>query len=218
MKIYFISGLGADRRAFQRIQLPAGFDAVHVEWQPVRGGEGIEEYAAMLASQIDPKEPFILAGLSFGGIMAVEICKFLAPVKLLLFSTVRTRDQLPYSYRLAGYLQLHRLLPRQLLPFSLPYLYWFFGPLNAEGKLLVASFLRNTDYTYLKWALGQISRWKNTSLLDNTIHIHGEIDRAFPCRLVAADYVIPAAGHFCVFTHAGAVNAILKAELEPLLI
>ncbi|HUH33128.1 MAG TPA: alpha/beta hydrolase, partial [Daejeonella sp.] len=152
-------------------------------------------------------------GLSFGGMIAIEISKFLKPEKLILFSTVKTRLELPSLYRLAGKLRLYKLLPDRAPTYALGYLNWFFGPLDQEGRALIAAFQRQTDPVFLKWALKQISRWRNNTSISPHIHIHGSKDRAFPVKLTNADYVVRGSGHLCVFTNAAEVNEILVKEL-----
>ncbi|MGV3508112.1 MAG: alpha/beta fold hydrolase [Sphingobacteriaceae bacterium] len=214
MKIYFLSGLGADKRAFERIKLPPGYDMCHIPWRKLKGNETINEYARQLSKEINNTEPFMLAGLSFGGIMATEISKFIKPQRLILFSTVKTRKELPLLYRLAGKLKLYKVLPVVLLPLLLPFFYWFFGPLDKAGRRLVSAFLKETDPVLLKWSLGKISCWQNIELIESCLHIHGNRDRAFPVRLTKPDYTIIGGGHFCVLTHAAEINQILLKELS----
>lgn len=217
MIIYFISGLGADERAFQKIRLPDGYEMRHIPWEPVRGDETIGEYARVLSVSIDNSKPFMLAGLSFGGIIASEISKFLKPVKLILFSSVMTRRELPGIYRMAGKPNFERLLPDAFLKLSRPLLYWFLSPLDQESRALIASFLKKTDPVFLRWALGQISRWQNDVIFEQHLHIHGDRDRIFPIALTHADYVIHGGGHFSIITHAEEVNLFLKKELPIIL-
>ena len=214
MTVYFISGLGADERAFQRIRLPAGFEIRHIPWLPVKGDETIEGYARQMAAAIEPGKPFMLAGLSFGGMMATEISKFLKPEKLILFSTVKCRQELPSIYLRAGRLGLYRFLRKTRIPLSLPFLHWFFGPLDAESRRLIDSFRDQIEPGYLRWSLKQISCWQNRDIFNPHVQIHGERDRAFPKSLVKANYVIGKAGHLCVFSHAEEVNRILRKELS----
>jgi len=214
MVVYFISGLGADERAFQRIRLPAGYQIQHIPWEPVKGNETIEAYARQLAKKIDSSKPFMLAGLSFGGLLAVEISKLLKPEKLILFSTVETREELPAVYRLAGRFRVYKLLPHVVPTYALRFLYWFFGPLDQDGRNLIAAFQKQTDPLFLRWALMQISRWQNNTSTSSRIHIHGSRDRTFPVRLTHANYVVEGSGHLCVFTSANEVNKILEKELS----
>ena len=212
--IYFLSGLGADERVFARLNLPPGYQMQLIPWEKVKGNETLEEYARHLARTIDASKPFLLAGLSFGGIVAAEICKFLKPKKLILFSTVATGQELRRIYRLAGSLRLYRLVSNIYMRLTLPFAYWFFGPLDNEGKKLINDYVLMNEGVYLRWALGQISCWKNSEIYHPHIRIHGSLDRAFPLDLLNdVDYVIEGGGHTCVFTHATEVNEILMKEL-----
>lgn len=69
--IYCVSGLGADERVFQKLKFQ-GYQPVHICWVEPNLEESIAEYAKRLTIQIKSERP-ILIGLSFGGIMAVEI-------------------------------------------------------------------------------------------------------------------------------------------------
>jgi pimeloyl-ACP methyl ester carboxylesterase len=214
MIIYFLSGLGADERIFQKLYLPPGYEMRHIHWEAVQVNQTLESYANQLARHIDQSEPFLLAGLSFGGIVAAEISKFLRPEKLILFSSTMTRFQLPKIYRLAGKLYSDRLLPDRQILLPLQFLYWFFGPVDHESRKLIASYLKRSDPVFLRWALGQISRWHNEHAYEPHVHIHGSRDRVFPVSLTKADYVIDGGGHFSVITHADEINSILMKELE----
>ena len=87
MNLYFISGLGADKRVFQKLILPEVFIIHHIEWLPLRKtGNHSSRTVRQLSAQIDTTKPFSLVGLSFGGVIAVEMSKFLSPVQTVLIS------------------------------------------------------------------------------------------------------------------------------------
>ena len=77
MNIYFISGLGADRRAFERLKLPGEFSLHYLEWIKPRIKESLNEYAKRLADTIDTAKPFSIVGLSMGGMIASAMTQFL---------------------------------------------------------------------------------------------------------------------------------------------
>lgn len=214
MNVYFISGLGADERIFKNISLPSGYEMKHIPWQPATMEESIQGYARRLARDIDENEPFILAGLSFGGLVAIEISKFLKPEKLILFSTVETRKELPEIYRLAGKLSLYRFVPVSGYFLRLPIMDWLFGPLDESAKILLRDFIEDYDPIFMKWAIKELTKWQNLDVFKPHVHIQGSIDKLFPLRLLNPNYVIPNAGHLCVFTHANQVNEILRRELQ----
>ena len=214
MTIYFLSGLGADERAFKNIRVPAGYEMRHIPLEPLDGQETFEAYCRKLAAHIDSSKPFILAGLSFGGMAAIEISKFMKPEKLILISTIVTRNEIPRLYRMAGKLKIERFLPAALIPVSLPFLYWFFSPADKAARELIASFLEQSDPAYLRWAFGHISRWQNENILTPHIRIHGSRDKVFPIKLIHAGHVIKGSGHLSVLTDAEEINQILRKELE----
>jgi hypothetical protein len=57
MKTYFISGIAPDGRIFRHIRLPAGFEAVYLDWIKPQPEESIENYAYRLAEKINKDEP-----------------------------------------------------------------------------------------------------------------------------------------------------------------
>ena len=72
-KIYLISGLGADERAFQHLDLRA-YDVIYIAWIEALKKETLAHYAGRLLAQVSTKKP-ILIGLSFGGMIAIEMAK-----------------------------------------------------------------------------------------------------------------------------------------------
>jgi pimeloyl-ACP methyl ester carboxylesterase len=185
-----------------------------IAWEPVKNSDSLEKYARQMALHIDASKPFMLAGLSFGGIVATEICRFLKPQLLILFSTVATKFEMRSVYRFAGKLRLYKFLPTVFMKPFLPLAYWFFGPLDQEGKLLIKDYVLKIDGSYLRWALGKISNWQNEEVFIPHIRIHGTDDRAFPLKSLTADSFISGGGHICVFTHAEEASEKLRYELE----
>ena len=108
-KIFIFSGLGADQRVFQKLDF-SGFDVTFVNWIIPFEKETIEHYAARLLDQISGKNP-ILVGLSFGGIMAVEVAKQIETKKIILIASAKTKDEIPFYFQIAGKLNLQKLLP-----------------------------------------------------------------------------------------------------------
>ena len=79
MKIYCISGLGADHTVFDRLDING--EKVCISWIPSFEWESLKDYARRLTAQVDTSEPFLLLGVSFGGMLAVEMNKFISPEK-----------------------------------------------------------------------------------------------------------------------------------------
>lgn len=86
--IYLLSGLGADKSAFNFIDL-SDFNANHIEWVNPAENEQIENYAKRLSKQIQTDNPIVI-GVSFGGIMAIEIAKLVKTEKIIVISSVKS--------------------------------------------------------------------------------------------------------------------------------
>ena len=96
MKLYVISGLGADKRVFQYLTL--NYELIPIDQINPQGNESIKTYSIRLAQKIDTSEKFGIVGVSFGGLVAVEISKQLKPAITILISSVETRGELRQIY------------------------------------------------------------------------------------------------------------------------
>lgn len=96
-KYYVFSGLGADERVFKNLSFGEA-EVEHIHWIPPLTTETLAQYAQRIAQRITTPHP-VLVGLSFGGMVAVEIAKILPVEKVILISSAKTRDELPPSYR-----------------------------------------------------------------------------------------------------------------------
>jgi pimeloyl-ACP methyl ester carboxylesterase len=212
MKVYFISGLGADGRVFRHMQLPAGFEAVFLEWIKPLKDEPLHDYALRLAEKINSDEPFVLAGLSMGGMLATEIARKYPPEMLILISSVPCSGHLPFYYRGVGRVGLHKLVPVSLLK-SASFIKRFFTAEKNEDKLLIRQLIRDTDPAFIRWALDAIVKWKCDAYTGKIIHIHGKGDAILPLRFTKPTHVISRAGHMMVLTKANEINVILGSIL-----
>lgn len=211
--VYLISGLGADQRLFQKLVFPDACRPIPIDWIPPVDGESMGAYALRLSQVIDRSQPFYLIGLSFGGMVACEMARFLNPVGTIIISSASTAREIPWYYRLAGKLRLPRLLPMAALKWVTPFTYWFFGAATAEEKKLLKQVIRDTDKQFVRWAILALTCWKNQDRPQNIFHIHGACDKILPAACVKADQLIAGGGHLMVFSQAAALSDILAAKL-----
>ena len=209
--LYLFSGLGADERVFQRLDL-SGFTVVFIQWLVPHDKETMEQYAARLLDQIQSTKPTLI-GLSFGGIIAVEVARQIDTEQVILISSAKTKNEIPFYYRLAGKLNLHKLLPVALLKRSNFITDWFFGVNSAFEKQLLKQILADTDPAFLKWAIDKVVKWKNQALTPNLFHIHGTGDRILPAGFVASDAIVKDGGHFMIGNKAEELNQILQQQI-----
>jgi pimeloyl-ACP methyl ester carboxylesterase len=210
--IYLFSGLGADERIFQKLDF-SGYFVSFIRWEVPMKKESIEHYAARLINQITTDRP-ILIGLSFGGLIAIEIAKQIETEKVILISSARTKKEIPTFYRLGGKLRLQKLLPLQLLKGKNLFSDWVFRDASDSEKQLLKSIFSDTNSTFLKWAIDKAVSWKNETCLKNITHIHGTSDRIFPIRLVTCDVKVENGGHLLTLKNAEEISGILKTILS----
>lgn len=207
-KIYVLSGLGADHRVFQNIDF-GKHDVKFIQWIVPEKKETIESYASRIAEQIDVPNPIII-GLSFGGIMAVELAKQIQLKQLILISSAKNRFDIPWFYRFIGKLRFHCLMHVNLMSNANRITYWLFGTESLEEKALLKLILKETNRTYLKWAIHQIVTWKNLEFSDEIFHFHGTNDRLLPKPNSNINETIVGGGHFMILNKSSEIHTILN--------
>jgi pimeloyl-ACP methyl ester carboxylesterase len=208
--IYVFSGLGADERVFKNIHF-GNNNIIHINWIVPKVKESIEDYALRLSEKITTPKP-ILLGLSFGGMIAIEIAKYIETEKIILVSSSKNKKEIPFYYRLAGKFYLHKLIRASVLVKANKLTNRFFSARTSEDKKLMAAMLKVTDVQFLNWAVDKIVHLKNEVVHKNVIHIHGTADRILPFRFVKADIVIKGGSHLMIVNKAKQVQEkILEA-------
>ncbi|UKN02731.1 alpha/beta hydrolase [Paracrocinitomix mangrovi] len=207
MKLYCLSGLGVDHRAFQNLQLE-GVEMVHIAWIPPQKKESLKSYAQRLFESQNIPEDYNLIGVSFGGMIAQEFAKIRKPKNLFLISTIRNKSELPFKLKIAGNLRLDKIAPILLLKSGNALTYYFFGVKKVEDKALLKQILKDTNGKFLRWAMRAILNWDKTENVGGT-SIHGTKDRILKNH--STEHPILGAGHFMIVTHADEVkDAVMK--------
>ena len=213
MKVYFISGLGSDRSMFKYIRLPEGYTEEHLDWISPEKNESLQNYAARLSSSIDLSSPFIIVGLSLGGMLAVEISKQFSPVKTILISSIPCRDHLPVYFKIIGKLSIHKMVPVSVIKRVALMKRKFTSERSADKKLL-SDAIRNSDPVFIKWGMNAVLNWTNKLPPQNYIHIHGSRDEVLPIMFTKPTHIIKGGSHLMVFTKARQLNSIIAEVLS----
>lgn len=212
MKCYCISGLGADKRVFEYVDI--GLELIHIEWLKPNKRESLFSYSKRLSEQIDSSKPFILLGLSFGGIIACEISKILTPKMTILISSISTKQKLPKLYTTIGLTRAYRLVPSFLYKAVTPLTYWLFGVNNKKEKKLLKAIIKSSDTKLAKWSVEKILNKEKITPPNNLIHIHGTNDRLLPCTNTTNVYLIEDGGHFMIYQKYNLINQQIIDKLR----
>lgn len=213
MKLYGISGLGADKRVFQFLKLDHAL--VTIDWITPTLGENIKEYSARLAQKISEKEQFGIIGVSFGGLVAVEISKILKPDLTILISSAETSNELRTIYRIFGKTKIAKRLPKQLFDPPRALANWAFG---TKHQKLLGEILDDTDLDFAKWAVNELLNWNNQEKLTNPVlKIGGTNDKLIPTKETKNTKIIDQGAHFMIVDHAIEISQIINEEIESYL-
>ena len=228
-QLLLLPGLAADRRllAPQRAAAP---DLAVPDWLPPRPEEGLPAYAKRCAeawvfgdgTAASPDRPFRLGGVSFGGMVALEIGRALLdagapPAGVFLIASCRSRDAVTGGFRLRA--SAGSLLPAGAVRAVLG----GFGArrfarregLTGDWPATLAAMGRDTNVPALFRFARMAAAWDLSAGEAArpgfpVYQIHGERDPVIPCRPQDCDVVLPGAGHLINVTHADAVNRFLQ--------
>lgn len=206
--VYFISGLGADKRVFSFLDL-SFCQPVFIDWIKPLKKESLAEYAIRLRQQINEKEP-VVVGISFGGMLATEMAKAEQGLKAIILSSNKVSSEFPSYLRSGKYMPIYKLLPPLLLQRATLLLSGFLGAKSAQSKRMLDQIIRDADPHFLQWAISAILSWKNTVIPGNLIHIHGTNDKLLPYKLVKADHTIKNGTHVMPMDDHREISTLLK--------
>lgn len=209
MKIYGISGLGADKRVFDFLTLENEF--IPIDWITPHKNEPIKDYSKRLSSVIDIENDFCLIGVSFGGLIATEISQILNPKTTILISSAHTKNELRPIFRWFGKTQLIRVIPTFL--FDPPRLIakYIFGAKNTK---LLSDILDDTDLSFAKWAVNELTNWRNTTQLKNVLKINGTKDKLIPPKGNTKMELIDKGEHFMIVDRANEISKIINDKIK----
>lgn len=206
---YLIPGLGADERVFQRWQLVG---QVHImSWlSPQSATEPLAHYAARLAAAVPVAQACWLVGVSFGGLLALEIAQLRPLARVVLVSSLAGPHELPWPLRVARATGLDRLVPPTLLQKLPRAAKWAFGVKTKGEYVLLRQIIADTDPAFAQWAIGQLLRWRGVPGPGPTARLHGTHDRLLPPPAASIDCLVAGAGHFLVVSHATQISQFLN--------
>ena len=213
MKIFALSGLGADERVFEYLTLD--FELVPIKWLHPTKNETIVAYTTRLIKHygLQKETDFGVLGVSFGGLISAEISKQIMPKFTILISSVETKKELPGILRLIGKSRIINLIPAKLLNPPKTIAHYLFGAQNIK---LLNSILDDTDLSFAKWAIKALVNWQNQTTLHNLIKISGSKDKLFPPK-GKNDILIEKGEHFMIVDRAAEISDIINYKMKSLM-
>jgi len=211
--IYLFPGQGADARLFKHLKLPPGYDTVHISYPVPEKRESLPEYATRFIGQIDTTSPFILLGVSLGGMICTELSDTLQALRTIVISSAKTTEELPRRYTFQQDLPLNRMIPKRLTKGGARLLQGIVEPDRKYDKETFKDMLKSKDPLYLKRTVDMIINWEITEFPEQIVHIHGDKDHTIPIKNIDYTILLEGGSHMMILTRAEEINKIIAEIL-----
>ena len=210
--IYLLPGQGADCRLFKYIEFP--YDTVHLEFPVPEKKTTLREYAHGFIPSIDTSKPFILIGVSLGGMICSELTDTLEPDLTIVISSAKYRAELPGRYKFQKTIPLNKIIPKGMTKWGAKVLAPIVEPARKQDKETFRSMIEAKDPAYIKRTVDMVINWNKEGYNDRIIHIHGDRDHTLPHRKVRYDYLVENGTHMMVYIRGDEVSRLINEILQ----
>ncbi len=210
--LYLLPGLGLSVNYFDSLSFPDYCQVNAIALIQPAGKESLQSYAGRLTQHIEAGVPFVLMGMSFGGVLAQEMAKIRRPEAIILLSTIQHSTDLPWYFQLGHKVRLSKILPYRLVEKYIRLLRTFD---SKENQILYDN--STVSANFLIWSLDKILNWRPAGTNVPCYQVHGGRDRLLPCRYKEKMFVIPRAKHLLLPEKHREVSEITSAIFSELL-
>lgn len=197
LPLFLIPGMSPEFSIYSRL-LPLLPKATVVDFLKPAASESLKCYAARMAEGI-PSQCF-LVGVSFGGMLAMEISRIVRPAGCVVISSVLTPSELPpwlRAWRIAGGRGCGNVLravgaSAAIVP----------GAIRTRSTIRLTKLSGNAG-AWHRWATAAVLGWKADlePFPSPLLRIHGDRDTTFPIRYTRPGVVINGAPHDLPYFH-----------------
>jgi pimeloyl-ACP methyl ester carboxylesterase len=213
--IYGFPGQGSNKHIFDSITLDSSFNMVITEYGTPDQGASLNTFAKQLSAQIDTTKPFILLGVSLGGMICAELVEILNPLKTIIISSAKNRMELPNRYKFQKMIPLHELFPGNFILASAKVLQPIVEPDRNKNKKTFKEMLKSKNSKYMKRTVKLIINWDRTSNTKKIYHIHGDNDHTLPIKNIKSpDYIVKKGSHMMTLTNGKKISELLNQVLK----
>lgn len=211
-----LPGLGTDRRIFGGLRVEGWHFYTPQLPLPLRR-ETFGSYAARLADSIAAEtqlpEPWAVIGVSFGGMLAVELAEHVRTQPLVLISSNKCRQEFPPRLRAFRYTGIPQVAPARALHAIVRYAPHVARRLTPEQLAEWDDMVRNYPPALLKWAANRILGWQRRDPPVHALHLHGTHDHLLPYSRVCNATPLEGANHFSIMRRHDDLNRWLREVL-----
>ena len=137
--------MGADERAFSNLKI-LNHTLVYLPWLQPLEKETIEDYAKRMCAGIKEQNP-VLMGLSFGGMLCIEISKLIQVDKIIIISSVKSSKELPGWMKRSAKLGINKYFSMRSRKILEPIQNRFLGVSTPDEKAMIRNY-RKKELVY----------------------------------------------------------------------
>ena len=198
-------GMAANSKIFDFISLPENFNIHYLEWEMPLSKESIQEYSSRISKKIKGKN-IVLIGVSFGGIVVQEISKFIKTHKIIIISSIKTKNELPLMMQLGRKTKAYKFFNVKWIDDFESLALFVFGPIIKNRIELYRKYLSVRDKNYLNWSIDKLVNWNQKNPPKKIIHIHGVNDLVFPSVYIKKAIFLKGGTHAIILRKASWFN------------
>lgn len=207
--------MGADTRLFNNLGPIHSYELIPLAYIHPQQSRTLGDYAQLLAEYYTFEEPFMLGGISMGGMIAQEMAQLIKPKALVLISTATSQLEMPLLFVWARKLRLASLFHKPSLE-AIAKFADHFTIKSAEGRRLFLEMLHDSDPDLMRFGATSIVNWVPPQNFLPTIRIHGTNDRVFSASKVTDATMIEGGNHFMIFEKGEEITTILAEKLATI--
>ncbi|KJD33334.1 alpha/beta hydrolase [Tamlana nanhaiensis] len=196
--VYLMPGMAASPKIFENISLPKNQFKIHLlEWIIPSENESITSYVLRLSKHIK-HDNIVLLGVSFGGVIVQELSKIIKVKKLIIVSSVKSKNEFPKRMKFAKTTKIYKLAPTKQAQNIDKLSKYTFGKQVTKRIDLYKKYLSVNDEHYLNWAIENMLCWNQIEYQPNIVHIHGDADTVFPIKNIENCMIIKGGTHVMI--------------------
>jgi pimeloyl-ACP methyl ester carboxylesterase len=203
--LILFSGLGLDAR-YVTPPFPLPFDLYVPPWIDPLENETLEQYAQRIIPtlNLDESRDYYLGGVSFGGMVALEVARHVNPHGVFLISSCSSYQCISWLVRVPGKLIAPYVSPNFVRKFLwlAPLAIRLVGPLHRDQRNLLIEIWNDANLEVMRWGAMIMTQWQFNHQLTVPVHqLHGRYDHFIPLANVQPDAVVRNGWHALNLTH-----------------
>jgi pimeloyl-ACP methyl ester carboxylesterase len=174
----------------------------------------IEQYIGLLIDQLNEESDYSVFGLSFGGMLAQEMLLRINPDILFLASTIISKSEIPWYYRLILKTRFYRLFKYTLKNNPNSKLILMLSGFHKGRAKFIRKMLKRIDPSLIEFSLDTIRIWNPHNDSKPKFRIAGGRDRFLKDWQLNPDLFIENGDHLITISHPKQISKFIEGVLK----